>query len=1026
MANVFDHVEYLSEEIGARTPGTEEERQAALYITDQFQSETGFHTEIEDFVCSSNLDLVRPLCGIVMVVVSLIALFAPFLCLPAFIIGLVAAIVFVTETLGRSLIPLSFARGASQNVVAKYQPNPEQGRGKRTRKIVLVAHYDTGRVRPGLAKIVQPLGLPVALISLAAMGLAVLLLLIRMLAMGNATGVGSLIFNIINIVVLVVVAIPAVISVLTKRAPLNEGANNNATGVAAILEVARRISRGSLSEADLADAGITMHGEAAMFDEELVPEGAQIIYESEQLVPPSLEPQTPEERLAKAKAALAAFAGVPGARWEPSDIAGNLVDTRQGFAEPPAYEPLEQEKPISVVAEAADADEEFASTEPRGYQNEVQEAPVVDEVADAAEESEAVGKNAIELPQAGEEASNIVSWESVVAAAPDAKEEEADDVAARFENAPDWFVQAQKKARKSDSAETVRPSRYGMAIAATERDIRQRAEEEAAAAAERERIRLQETLAGLSVPEPSVTMTKPEFLLDGEVEGAIGAEELSEFDPVAMLEDMSEEEPSAFEPAEGSVETEYGQAETAEEADEPLFEPAAEIAEPLEAVEEVAVAAPAVAFGEEEVVPEPEPEPAPVFEPRRRSIDLPSIGTMDEPNAQTQPSLEMRPSRSGMIRRLRTDIPSLSGTIKRVDENDAEQEKFEADFGEEATGDAVAYGAQNDDAYFDGTSDGYFDDGYAEEEDFEEPAYEPARKSRFGRLFGRKGKKKNKRETMEQSPQEWLGVDDDFDPRRVGEERGGWESFRSSDYDDPPAQKPERASKRSYAYDSYDDDEYSADFDDDWDEEPPRGGRRWQGGAFSRLRLGRVGMRSGEEQADEAPAPLPDVPESVDDTDLAPIEQIYHFRNPNFKTEVWFVALGSDTVRHDGIRAFIDEHRSELRGALIVEVESLGAGELSIIQEEGLFKRLTASSRIRRLVKKTAAAIGYEPGQATIPNADTITSVAANSGLQTMHLAGMDGSWPAMKGSADDTMEHIDDQLFLDNVDYLTELVQRF
>ena len=35
-------------------------------------------------------------------------------------------------------------------------------------------------------------------------------------------------------------------------------------------------------------------------------------------------------------------------------------------------------------------------------------------------------------------------------------------------------------------------------------------------------------------------------------------------------------------------------------------------------------------------------------------------------------------------------------------------------------------------------------------------------------------------------------------------------------------------------------------------EEPPRGGRRWQGGAFSRLRLGRVGMRSGEEQADEA------------------------------------------------------------------------------------------------------------------------------------------------------------------------------
>ena len=31
-----------------------------------------------------------------------------------------------------------------------------------------------------------------------------------------------------------------------------------------------------------------------------------------------------------------------------------------------------------------------------------------------------------------------------------------------------------------------------------------------------------------------------------------------------------------------------------------------------------------------------------------------------------------------------------------------------------------------------------------------------------------------------------------------------------------------------------------------------------------------------------------------------------------------------------------------------------------------------------------------------------------------MHLAGMDGNWPAMKGSADDTVENIDEQLFLD------------
>ena len=85
MAQVMEHVDYLSREIGARTAGTEEERQAALYITDEFQSDSGFHTEIEDFVSSSNLELVRPLCCIVMFVVSILALLFPILCIPALI-----------------------------------------------------------------------------------------------------------------------------------------------------------------------------------------------------------------------------------------------------------------------------------------------------------------------------------------------------------------------------------------------------------------------------------------------------------------------------------------------------------------------------------------------------------------------------------------------------------------------------------------------------------------------------------------------------------------------------------------------------------------------------------------------------------------------------------------------------------------------------------------------------------------------------------------------------------------------------
>ena len=41
MPDIIDHVSYLSEEIGPRPGGTEEEQQAALYIADYLQKEAG-------------------------------------------------------------------------------------------------------------------------------------------------------------------------------------------------------------------------------------------------------------------------------------------------------------------------------------------------------------------------------------------------------------------------------------------------------------------------------------------------------------------------------------------------------------------------------------------------------------------------------------------------------------------------------------------------------------------------------------------------------------------------------------------------------------------------------------------------------------------------------------------------------------------------------------------------------------------------------------------------------------------------
>ena len=57
MAELNEHVAYLSQEIGPRPAGTEEEQRAALYISEQFSAEAGLTTAMEDFQCNPDSSL---------------------------------------------------------------------------------------------------------------------------------------------------------------------------------------------------------------------------------------------------------------------------------------------------------------------------------------------------------------------------------------------------------------------------------------------------------------------------------------------------------------------------------------------------------------------------------------------------------------------------------------------------------------------------------------------------------------------------------------------------------------------------------------------------------------------------------------------------------------------------------------------------------------------------------------------------------------------------------------------------------
>ena len=1050
MAQLLDHVEYLTKEVGARPAGTEEEHQAALYITEQFQKEARFTAAIEEFATKSNFTWLRPVCAGIVIVFAILAMLFPVLAVPAFILAVAATVVYVLDGLEIMDISRLLARGASQNVVAKYQPNPEaanaSSRRARSRKIVLVAHYDSGKVTPALVKRVESMGLPLGLICMCAMAFSAFLLLIRIFA-GSADGIGGVLLNIITILALIVVALPVVKAIMLTLAPYNEGANNNATGVAALLEVARRISNGSMSEADIADAedNVTIHGLEEALASGYVPEGAQINYdmetpampEEEPVPAPVIEPLDDEERLLAAKAALAAFTGQPIERRVYGSVASNLVNSRASDTSEhvsPSYEPSVPQ----AQGEKVDAERPVRAEQP------------------------------IEVTQ-----TTVANVAAAIASEAAVEEEETVE---GFENAPDWFVAAQQKAKRTSPALSgpVQRSRYTDAIEAAEREAaeRERAREEAARAQREEEFKTAQTSLLSSVQpqdvqeeaQPEIEFEPiPEFAAQEEggwstfnnmsaaqpipvitpiveevVEQPLEEEELSGETQALPADWLSAQVEEKLSPVEAEEEPAPVEVEALEDAptnaEEPEFEQ--EEAGYLEDSEDEEAEPPAQFEDDDNspslssMIPRIE-EPAatvqeqdsdvPVRANRRRIEALPAIDS--QPQRQAKPEVAS-PSRSGMFRKLRADVPSMSGVI-RLQEAGEDVSQNPADYQvrrrvaqslpntaeileapQVIAGPSVAPVVQDEpaDDYYDMPLD--YEDDYEQYED--EPIDEPVdslveeapvtprqRKTRNSQekrgLFDRF---RRKEKDLSDTPQEWLDVDDDFEARAVGKKRGGWESFR----------------------DDFEDDQY-ADFD-----EEEGGSNRWEGGAFSRLRLGHVDMHSGE--GADADEPEASTEEEADRVLNKEIEQIYHFRNPSYNTEIWFVAVGAEVELNDGARAFLNEHADDLRGAMIIEVESLGMGELCAASDEGLFRKIKASSRVKRYTRSATAATGVNIGSVSLAGSDSLASLAQKGGFQSMHLLGVEDGSPALKGSVDDVLENIDEEILEENVDFLMELLK--
>ncbi len=1032
MPETLDHIAYLSQGIGPRPAGTEEEQQAALYITEQLQKEAGLSAVIEDFNSEANGETPKAICCILTFIFTLLAIFLPIMAIPALIVTVVAAVLFVLEVVGRPIVSKMLTRGVSQNVVARYEPgySSESG-GSRRRKIILVANYDSGKVRtelrPPFLGILQYLQLA----TFGAMLFIPVLMLIKDLFFLNASGIVAIVFNVLFVIALILVALPALAMIMHKFAAYNEGANCNASGVAVLMDVARRIGRGRVepqAEADL--GGAVIHGEESARAAGLVPEGAQLVYEATQVQAPVL--QTEESQLSAAKAAIAAMTGKPVPHRDLS-VADNLVQVREPHIGAPSDEELKELRDETREA--------FHTIPPETLQYAQEHAAEEAEQADTHEAAQ-------ETPPAPY---------AVGAPAPE-------------DSVPDWFKKAQENAKKPKeaAAKPIQRSRYADALDAAVAESSSHFDEanKVVNSETEERLRaMRDEIMEVSPPQFDRSSPAP-----------------AQSPAATVADEAMPSQPPYYTPAPAPRAEQPGTAGVQEGQSAPSIPPAGpagglgstasispiDVSELRDGREAPSLAGVAVQDGRPEAREAGEglagsegqqalDQEAPVEE--RRPITLPDIsmsGAIMAPIKETQkqraplamaeedssksaaksllnmlPSIEAGGADSegteeaaphNKRQGLNASLPSMSGAIKALGSDDAEAA---APGNVSAAGSFVAAGATGsfapvgdellenvdpDDIYVDDADDSAYDEGFTETGAFAGPGYVEMPRSRGRGLFGRFRKGKDKEE---QSAHEWLDVEEDFDARSAGAARGGWESFQQGEDDYVDEQQGMQGNASHY------DDGY-----DDYEEERDN----WRGGAFSRRRV---------VSADEEEPEVQDFGEEVYSdgfgrgrTEISgelvsqELRKIHQFRNPDFDTEIWFVALGSELANCGGMRAFLAEHEQDLRGSIIINIQGMGEGELGFVEKEGIFKQVSASSRMKRYVKKASQAAGVNARSVSLNWQESASSTALRQGFQAMSIVGMDGSKPAKYAQGDDVLENIDEEVLHQNTEFILELLK--
>lgn len=141
--------------------------------------------------------------------------------------------------------------------------------------------------------------------------------------------------------------------------------------------------------------------------------------------------------------------------------------------------------------------------------------------------------------------------------------------------------------------------------------------------------------------------------------------------------------------------------------------------------------------------------------------------------------------------------------------------------------------------------------------------------------------------------------------------------------------------------------------------------------------------------------------------------------------DIWFVATGASENGNAGMQAFLDAHRDKLRGVFLINLESVGAGQVAMLSTEGEERVLKGDKRITKLVQRVSSDFHHEYPTVDMPYVTTDAQVAMNMSLRSLTIGGVEGAGFALARTEEDQPYNVD----LENVavvsDVVTEVIRR-